>query len=66
MKTKKSLLTSIAIIMFLLITGLGCEKETFISDLNHTWKFDGFGNLSNSSFENADPSDCEDCYVLTF
>ena len=66
MKTKKTLLTSITIIMFLLITGLGCEKEAFISGLNHTWKFDGFGNLSNSSFEKADPSDCEDCYVLTF
>ena len=66
MKAKKSLLTSVAIIMFLLITGLSCEKETLTSDVNHTWKFDGFGNLSNSSFEKADPSDCEDCYVLTF
>lgn len=66
MKTRKSLLTSIAIIMFLLITGLGCEKETLASDLNHTWKFDGFGNLSSSFFEKVDPSDCEDCYILTF
>lgn len=66
MKTKKTSLTSIAIIMFLLTVGLSCEKEALSSDLNHIWKFDGFGNLSNSSFEKADPSDCVDCYVLIF
>lgn len=63
MKTKTFLVTVIT--SFLLIGGAGCENETNISDLYHSWKFEGFKYLSNSSFEKADPSDCENCYIFT-
>ena len=64
MKTKKVL--NAMLVLFLLLSGMGCEKETDISILCHTWKFEGFGNSSNSSFEKAEPSDCEKCYVIKF
>jgi len=38
MKTKIFLF--IVIISFLLIGGTGCENETSISDLYHSWKFE--------------------------
>ena len=64
MKTKLFLLTMI--IPFLLIAGMGCEQELSLSDLYHTWKFERFENVKNNSFEKADPSDCENCYRITF
>ena len=67
MKMKTVLFTVIA--LFLLIGGIGCEKENGkenVTDIYHTWKFQGFGNVSNSSFEKADPPASEQFYILTF
>ena len=65
MKTKSVLL--MVITLYLTICGVGCkEKDVYISDLYHTWKFQGFVNTTNNSFEKAVPTDCESCYVLTF
>ena len=64
MKTKTFLFSVIA--LFLLNTSTGCEKETLISDIYHTWKLEGIGDLSNNSFEKANPSNCENCYTITF
>ncbi len=64
MKTKTFLF--IVISLFLLMGGAGCEKEALISDLYHTWKLEGIGDLSNNSFEKANPSNCENCYTITF
>ena len=64
MKTKRILL----IIPFLcVIMGMGsCEDKISVTDLYHTWKFQGFGNTNDNHFEKATPSDCDKCYVLTF
>lgn len=48
MKTRTFLITVIT--LFLLMGGAGCEKEALISDLYHTWKLEGIGDLSNNSF----------------
>lgn len=64
MKTKTILFT--AITLLLLLAGMGCENEIIISDLYHSWKLEGFENLSNNSFEKAYPSDCENCLMITF
>lgn len=64
MKTKIILLM---IPFFFLITGMGgCEEKINVTDLLHTWKFQGFGNTNDNYFEKATPSDCDECYVLTF
>jgi hypothetical protein len=63
MKIKTFLFALITI--FILITGVRCHEEPIVSDLYHTWKFSGFGNVINSSLEKANPSDCEKCFMLT-
>lgn len=67
MKTK--LLVFITITLLLLIGGTGCEKENADNDIKSilgTWKLDGFGNTKDNSVKNADPENCEDCFVVTF
>jgi len=55
------------ILFLFVITGMGgCEDKINVTDLYHTWKFQGFGNTNDNSFEKATPSDCDKCYVLTF
>lgn len=54
------------IVLFLLNTSTGCEKETLISDIYHTWKLEGFGNSTNSSFRAAEPQSCTECFIITF
>lgn len=63
MKTK---LIKVIFFLFIYIVGIGCEKEIIVSDFFHTWKLEGFGNVSNSSFEKVIPSDCENCFLLSF
>ncbi len=50
------------------MVGMGCKEEPSVSDIYHTWKFQGFGNVSNSSFEKADAGTpaFERNYMLTF
>ena len=67
MKTKIILFTVIAIL--LLIGVGGCENESTDNDVKSiigTWKLEGFGNTSNKSFKDANPKDCEECFVITF
>ena len=65
MKTKTILL--IVITLYVLAGGMGCEKkEPIITDIFHTWKLEGFGDTSDNSFKNAEPKDCEECFVITF
>ncbi len=65
MKTKTILL--IVITLYVLAGGMGCEKkEPIITDIFHTWKLEGFGDTSDNSFKNADPKDCEECFVIIF
>ncbi len=67
MKTKLIVFTTI--ILLLLIGGIGCETENSDNDVKSiigTWKFEGFGNTANKSFKEADPKDCEECFVMTF
>lgn len=64
MKTKKVFL--IIPLLFLIIGMGGCEDKINVTDLYHTWKFQGFGNTANKSFKKAEPNDCEECFVLTF
>ena len=42
------------------------KKEPIITDIFHTWKLEGFGDTSDNSFKNADPKDCEECFVIIF
>ena len=51
MKTKMILITVIA--LCLLVGGMGCKDEPNVIDIYHTWKFQGFGNVTDSSFENV-------------
>ena len=67
MKTKLLVFTTITLL--LLIGGMGCEKENADNDTKSilgTWKLDGFGNTKDNSVKNADPENCEDCFVVTF
>ena len=67
MKTKLIVFTTITLL--LLIGGSGCEKENADNDIKSilgTWKLDGFGNTKDNSVKNADPENCEDCFVVTF
>ncbi len=64
MKTKTFLFIGLA--LFLLMVGVGCKEEPSVSDIYHTWKFQGFGNVSTGSFEKADPPASEQFYILTF
>ncbi len=67
MKTKLIVFTTITLL--LLIGGTGCEKENADNDIKSilgTWKLDGFGNTKDNSVKNADPENCEDCFVVTF
>ena len=56
------------IALFLLMVGVGCKEEPSVSDIYHTWKFQGFGNVSTGSFEKADAGTpaFERNYMLTF
>ena len=67
MKTKTILFT--AIVILLLIGVGGCETESTdnnVKSIIGTWKLEGFGNTSNKSFKEANPKDCEECFVVTF
>ncbi len=64
MKTKKILFIGIIVIVF--SANAGCEKDTFYNKLIGSWKFIGFGNIEDNSFENATPTDCGNCYILSF
>jgi hypothetical protein len=64
MKTKKLVL--IIPFLLLIIGMVGCDEKISVTDLYHTWKLEGFGNKANNSFEEAEPKDCEECYILTF
>jgi heat shock protein HslJ len=64
MKTNKLLV--IIPFLFLIIGMGGCEEKINVPDLYHTWKLKGFGNTADNSFKEADPKDCEECFVLTF
>jgi len=67
MKTK--LIVTTTITLLLLIGGMGCEKENVDNDTKSilgTWKLVGFSNTKDNSVKNANPEDCEDCFVVTF
>ena len=65
MKTKMILITVIA--LCLLVGGMGCKDEPNVIDIYHTWKFQGFGNVTDSSFEKV-KLDCliDSCFILIF
>ncbi len=41
------------------------EKEIPV-ELLETWKLAGFGNTAESTFKEAKPKDCKQCYTITF
>ncbi len=65
MKTKLVLWISA---LLLLIGGVGCEKDEdkILSELIGTWKLVGFGNTANKTLREAEPKECEKCYIITF
>ena len=72
MKSKK--LKLLTILLFLLplcvvLLGAGCNDENIQSDSNielfGKWKFIAFGQVGGSTV-NAEPDDCDECYVLIF
>ena len=67
MKRKTFLFSVIA--LFLLIGGMGCEKEKEeygSTELYGTWKLAGFGNTADHTLREAEPKECEKCYTITF
>lgn len=68
MKTKLIVFTTITLL--LLIGGMGCEKENADNDTEVNIK-GTYGNwtdlaIQDNSVKNADPENCEDCFVVTF
>lgn len=67
MKPKTILFAAIA--LFLVIGGIGCEKEKeeqAPAELYGTCKLTGFGNTADNTLREAEPKECEKCYTMTF
>ncbi len=72
MKPKKFKLLTILLLLLPLcamLAGAGCDDESIQSDSNielfGRWKFIAFGQTGGSTI-NAEPDDCNECYVLIF
>jgi hypothetical protein len=70
------ILSCLLVLITFTFTSMGCEKpenkQTNVDTISHTlkgttWKLVGFVGVSNkTTIIEAEPKDCENCYVLTF
>ena len=55
------------LIVLPMLMGANCKRENTIPQVFlHSWKLVGFGSINDIQIKNAEPKNCETCYVLTF